>query len=134
MNRRHFVKMMGLTALAPLAPALMQEKPAQRRVFLVETHIAGFYYYDGMVDRVYDQLRVGERLRLRREPGNPYDHNAIEIYTLAGNKLGYVPRAVNEIPAALLDQDLPLRAEISRVDAEMDEWNPVDFRLFLLWN
>ena len=40
---------------------------------------------------------------LRREPHNRHDKFAIEVLTLEGHKLGYIPRQYNEIPARLMD-------------------------------
>ena len=57
---------------APSTAALAREAPpppaarATRRVVLLDTHVAGAYYYDA--ERALDELRPGEALVLRREP------------------------------------------------------------------
>jgi hypothetical protein len=44
----------------------------------------------------------GERLELRRDPGNPHDPNAIAVQSSAGEQLGWVPRdAAAELAPAL---------------------------------
>jgi hypothetical protein len=58
-------------------------------------------------------LRVGDRLLLRREPGNPFDPNAIEIVTEGGVKLGYVPRIAARDLAPRLDGGEGIAAEIT---------------------
>jgi len=51
--------------------------------------ISGFRYYEGMqVDMA--QL-VGQPIHMMPEPTNPYDPNALQIFT-GGVRLGYVPR------------------------------------------
>eukprot|EP00798_Chlamydomonas_sp_ICE-L_P008042 gene8042-1276_t len=40
-------------------------------------------------------LTFGQHVMLRRTPWNQYDSNAVEVSTLAGLSLGFVPKAVN---------------------------------------
>ena len=86
----------------------------RRRLTLVETYIAGTAYYEAR--RVRGALRPGELLVLRREPDNAYDELAIEVFTGAGAKLGYVPRADNEPFARLLDAGETVTAAVIDVD------------------
>lgn len=48
-------------------------------------------------------MNKGEKLKLIREPENKYDRLAIRINDSKGNKLGYIPRAKNEVLASLMD-------------------------------
>ncbi len=66
---------------------------------ILECHIAGFTYYDGL--EVIDQLTLGTVIQLVSEPENPYDPNAIAVY-FGQTKLGYVPRARNSELSQLL--------------------------------
>ena len=59
---------------------------------LANFHIAGFAHHDGW--RVFSELKVGTKLELRCEPGNPHDPEAIAIY-YGETKIGYVPSANN---------------------------------------
>ena len=61
--------------------------------------VAGHGYYD------FAKVSLGldDRLILRREPGNRFDPNAIEILTATGVKLGYVPRRAARDLAPMLD-------------------------------
>jgi len=59
---------------------------------LLDCHIAGFTYYDGL--DVIDELKLGTSVTLKSEPDNPYDPNAVAIY-FKETKLGYVPQAKN---------------------------------------
>jgi len=59
---------------------------------LLDCHIAGFTYYDGL--DVIGQLKLGTPVTLVSEPENPYDPNAVAIY-YEGTKLGYVPKYKN---------------------------------------
>ncbi len=49
-----------------------------------------------VVGRRYHPCAVaqGQVLRLRREPDNPHDANAIAVDTLGGQQAGYLPRTV----------------------------------------
>jgi hypothetical protein len=88
--------------------------------------------YNGMEEDVYAGLATGDELELRREPDNPHDSNAIEVYTRDGIKLGYVPRIANPIPASIADQDVAIGAEIADLEVDPDEFPPVQMRLYMV--
>ena len=62
-------------------------------------HVAGFGHWYGV--QVMHKLRPGKKLKLRSEPDNPYDPNAIAVYC-GKTKIGFVPRARNAELAKLL--------------------------------
>jgi hypothetical protein len=66
---------------------------------LLDCHIAGFAYYDGL--EVIDEMKLGAPVSLKSEPDNPHDPNAVAIY-LGEHKLGYIPKAKNEQVSTLL--------------------------------
>ncbi len=90
-----------------------------RTFSLYEGPLSGFQYYQGPV--LISQLRIGDALALRREPENPHDEWAIEVLTIDGEKLGYVPRTCNEVIADLLDQGLTMKAEIDFLDPDTED-------------
>lgn len=55
----------------------------------LSTKIVGCQYYRGYSN-------PGEHILMRREPGNPYDSNAIRIDNIAGAQIGHIPRRVAE--------------------------------------
>jgi len=126
MKRRGFLKLLGLSVLFPL-PA-MGRSPGRnplRKVALAEYFIAGFQYHQGVRPEVFARLRNGEELVLCREPDNPYDGSAVAIRTKRGEKLGYVPRDANPIPASLLDQRVKVGAAISAIRPGAPTWERV---------
>lgn len=66
---------------------------------LMDFHIAGFAYYDGL--DVIDELKLGTQVELVSEPNNPADVNAVAIY-YKDTKLGYVPNYKNEMLSTLV--------------------------------
>lgn len=66
---------------------------------LLECHLAGFAYYDGL--DVLERLVPGVRVELEAEPDNPYDPQAVAV-RFEGKKLGYLPRAENQLISQLL--------------------------------
>ena len=66
---------------------------------LLDCHIAGFTYYDGL--DVIGDLKLGAPVTLKSEPENPHDPNAVAIY-YEGTKLGYVPQYKNSYISNLL--------------------------------
>jgi SWI/SNF-related matrix-associated actin-dependent regulator of chromatin subfamily A3 len=51
----------------------------------IDGRIVGIRYYDGYAT-------MGEQVMIRREPGNPYDSNAIRINNVQGTQIGHLPR------------------------------------------
>src|SRR2546422_5583655 len=78
---------------------------------------------------IWDQLRVGDALELRREPDNPHDPSAVSI-AWRGRKLGYVPRRENTALAWGLDRGEPLRARISRLAPHPNPARRVEFEVY----
>ncbi len=101
--------------------------PFARDIFLLETHVAGIAYHQA--DSAKTQISSGMALCLRREPGNQHDDLAIEVLTVAGDKLGYVPRDRNPVLARLMDAGKLLVAEV----AQIGEWyRQADIRIKIM--
>ncbi|RKX74592.1 MAG: hypothetical protein DRP87_16520 [Spirochaetes bacterium] len=73
-------------------------------------------------------LEVDQPLNLIREPENPYDEMAIEVYW-KDYKLGYIPRDDNSVIAQLMDRGIPLKASISRLNESGNPWDRVGIRV-----
>jgi len=129
-NRRDFLKVLGAVTLSPLVHASPEVRQRTRKIYLKSVLIAGFEYYDGY--DIFDQLAIGDELELRRQPENPYDNKAIEVYTHNGYKLGYIPRIDNPIPAAIADQKVAIGAEISGLRSPDEHYRPIKMRLYMI--
>lgn len=116
-TRRSFVAMIGLAALPQEAISVPAKRPTTV-VELLQCPIAGLAYYD--YARVVGAVAAGTPLALRREPANPHDRRAIEVFTEQGVKLGYVPRVDNAALASLMDAGYELRAAI--VSSRAKRW------------
>lgn len=90
--------------------------------------LAGSQYY--AVGEFWNELQVGDRLELIREPDNRHDHRAIRV-EWRGRKLGYLPRAENRAVAAALDRGERLLARIARLTAHPNPWRRVEFEVFV---
>lgn len=126
-RRTLLAAMTGAVGLAGPAAGAATPAPMRRALTLRETFVAGTAYYEAR--RVRGALRPGEFLVLRREPDNAHDELAIEVFTSAGAKLGYVPRADNEPFARLMDAGKPVRASV--IDADPDRYDDIRIRLTL---
>ena len=76
--------------------------PFSREIFLMNTMINVAMH----VETIYEQARAlkkGDRLSLLLEPKNKYDEKAILVLDPKGKKLGYIPRAKNEVLYHLMD-------------------------------
>lgn len=91
--------------------------------------VAGFQYYDGK--QVWEQLAVGDPVRLAREPNNSYDEYAIEVFW-QNWKLGYVPRGKNRTLATRLDRGEPVAAWISDKQPVLHSWGSLEIEVGLI--
>ena len=82
---------------------------------LLDCHIAGFTFYEGL--SVIDELKLGAKLTLQAEPDNPYDPDTVSIY-YKDVKLGYITRAKNPVVSLLIHFGYGehLEAQINSVD------------------
>ena len=71
----------------------------ERSRHLLDCHLAGFTYYDGL--DVIESLKLGTPVTLISEPENPHDADAVAIY-FRETKLGYIPQAKNSFISNLL--------------------------------
>lgn len=113
-------------ALATL-PAQAGEAGVSARLLVQESPLAGFQFHEGK--HLWEELRVGDRLDLIREPENPYDARAVRV-EWQGNKLGYVPRADNEAVARQMDRGARLEARITRLKKSRNPWQRVLFEVY----
>jgi hypothetical protein len=97
-------------------------------ILLQESPLAGYQYH--RASGVWPFLRVGEALKLRREPGNPHDPNAIAVW-YKNEHLGYVPRLENRTLAQMLDRGERLEARIVRLLDDENPWRRIRFRVDL---
>lgn len=124
-----FQKILWGGAAAALTGMVAAPQPVLTRLVLLKTSVAGFVYYDG--PSLLHSLKPGAPVRLQREPANPYDPRAVEVYCGTA-KLGYLPRSNNPVIASLMDQHFGLQAEVSDVCSDKDHYRPVGIEIFTL--
>ncbi len=117
-----------LSVLALLLPLLAFAGGPRVQLLVQGSPLAGFRY--GEAAAVWADLRPGDALGLGREPGNPYDPNAVRV-DWRGRKLGYVPRRENAAVAWGLDRGAPLRARLSRVAEHPNPARRVEFEVYI---
>ena len=109
--------------------ALAINKPFEQEIFLYHTRIAGATHVQG-IDQLVENLVVGEKLSLFREPDNEFDKRAIVIKNKAGTKLGYVPRTDNIIFSRLVDAGKCVYAKISKIEVR-GTWHDIKIDIFM---
>jgi hypothetical protein len=117
--------------LVLLACACLLQQPAaaqQVRVLVQSSPLAGFNYHQA--PEVWRELRVGDALRLAREPDNAYDARAVRV-EWRGHMLGYVPRAHNAALAWAMDRGETLEARISRLRPQRSPRKRVEFEVYV---
>jgi HIRAN domain-containing protein len=118
-------------ALALCATALSWAEGATARIVVQDSPLAGFQYYDGKT--LWEDMKPGESLTLRREPENPHDANAIRI-EWKGRVLGYVPRRANSDLARQMDHGAAVEARITELVRHRNGRNRVSYEIFVPLN
>lgn len=102
--------------------------PFARETMLMQCHVAGVSHHSAKENET--SLHPGAILALKREPNNPHDGLAIMILSEAGQHLGYVPRAKNEVLARLMDAGKLLFARLES-KAWQGEWLKITTQIYL---
>ncbi len=131
MRRRNFLHtLLGGLGIG-LGRPLLAHAPSRnrRRILLQESPLAGYQYHRAAA--IWPFLRVGEPLRLMREPNNPHDRHAVAVW-FRNEHLGYIPRRENRSLARLMDQGERLEAKIIQMQDHRDPWRKLRIRVELL--
>lgn len=98
------------------------------RILVQRSPLAGFRYHKAA--DVFDHLQPGEPLDLVREPGNPYDANAVRV-EWNGHKLGYVPRRDNAALAWAMDRGETLSARVAQRQVHPNPRRRIELEVFV---
>ena len=99
------------------------------KILVQSSPLAGSQYY--AVAKIWNDIKLGDRLMLTREPDNRHDRNAVRI-DWNGQQLGYIPRAENRAVARALDAGEKLEARVSMLRNDPDPWRRVEFEVYLI--
>ena len=122
------LRLVAALSLAVFFFSLPASAETQSKILLQNSPLAGFRYYEGK--QLWSEMKVGDALRLVREPGNSYDPNAVRV-EWQGHKLGYVPRADNEALARFMDRGSKAEARITRLKKSRNPWQRMEFEVYL---
>lgn len=87
----------------------------QRNKVSVDFFVAGYKYSDGL--EMISVLSEGEKIELVREVHNPFDPNAVAVYTYDYVKLGYIPRFMSSFVAERMENEKTIKAKIKKINA-----------------
>ena len=104
MTKRSLLAMVLVSSIANAGDA------PSARIVVQTAPLAGAVYYD--VQSIWNQMKVGDRLTLVREPSNAHDAHAIRLQW-QGHMLGYVPRRDNTDLARQMDHGVRVEARIT---------------------
>lgn len=124
-NRRVLFAAALLAGLSVLADRTAAQ---QVRILVQSSPLAGFNYHQA--PEVWRGMRVGDALKLEREPGNVHDAGAISVQW-RGQKLGYVPRAQNAALAWAMDRGESLDARVSRLQPHRNPRKRIEFEVYV---
>ncbi len=94
-------------------------------------HLSGFSYYQGA--EVFDELKIGTLLSLKREEENRFDPYAVAVW-YGDRKLGFVPRSSNHELSKWLEMGYgpAFECRINRLSPDCDPEEQVGVVIHLL--
>ncbi|MBO4789291.1 MAG: HIRAN domain-containing protein [Lachnospiraceae bacterium] len=104
-------------------------KPLTHEILLFDSYVAGTGYVKD--EKVYADMKVGDRLELLREPENRFDSNAILVLDAQKRKAGYIPEKDNIVFARLMDAGKYLIAKVVRME-EKGSFRQINISIFLV--
>lgn len=113
-----------LSTLSQAADTGALPRVSQASLLIQSSPLAGSQYH--ALPEVVDRIHVGDLLTLKREPDNPHDRNAIQVFW-QGHLLGFVPRRENKAIARAMDRNQPLIARVVALRPEESPWRRLRF-------
>jgi hypothetical protein len=113
MENEMTVRKDGMLSLVTEKPLGELIKPLSREILLFDSYVAGTSHIKD--ESVFDDIKVGDRLILQREPDNRFDENAILVLDKEKRKMGYIPEKDNIVFTRLMDAGKYLIAKIDRI-------------------
>ena len=110
------------------AAAFVAAQATTARIVIQDSPLAGVKYSDGKA--LWSELRVGDALRLVREPANPHDANAIRV-EWKERMLGYVPRRDNAHLARQMDRGAAIEARITELKSRRNGRHSLSYEIFV---
>jgi hypothetical protein len=114
--------------LAGMSVLAHQAAAQQVRLLVQSSPLAGFNYHQA--PEVWQGMRIGDALKLEREPDNVHDARAISVQW-RGHKLGYVPRAHNAALAWAMDRGESVDARVSRLQPHRNPRKRIEFEVYV---
>lgn len=109
---------------------LVVPKPFSQPVRLIDAvNVAGTTHVAG-IERIAAELHPGDRLRFERDSGNAHDARAVKVFSPGGERVGWLPVDVNDIPARLMDAGKELYGSVVDVERR-GSWTRVRMDVYL---
>ena len=103
--------------------------PHIHEIFLIDCRIAGTTHVEDIDDKTAD-IDKGTLLMFRREKDNQDANLAIQILNSKKERIGYVPKAKNEILARLMDAGKLIFGRVEEKE-KVDDWIKISIKVFM---
>ena len=128
MKRQTFLRTLLTTSLAAAISPRLLAAPAPQRKFIYSQYVAGYQFHAG--PEVEHLMQPGHEVQLVRQPKHEQDPRAIALYW-RNRQIGYIPCRHNRVLANMLDEEVPLYAEIAKVNLENEMWKRIQIGILI---
>lgn len=97
-------------------------------ISVLNTEVAGTYYHHP--EKFAQDIVPDSIITLKREPKNQYDSLAVALY-FGDLKIGYLPKAKNEVIAKLMDAGKNFSAKVKEKNIHSDYNLQLDIEVFM---
>jgi hypothetical protein len=123
----YYLQRVALLFLVTWFALAQADEVVSSRILVQTSFVSDFQHHHGK--RLYSGMRVGDSLRLIREPGNADDANAVRV-EWQGHVIGYVPHLENEALARQFDFGNRFEGRITRLSKHRDPNRRVEIEIY----
>lgn len=128
-DQQNFIDIYKSLPIIPTDQISNLPKPYEREIYLFETHIAGTAYIKD-IQEIVKEFSEGEIFSFFREAKNEHDNLAIAIKTSKNKKIGYIPKADNQIFSRLMDAGKLLFGKLKSLKVK-GSWHEILLEIYL---
>ena len=97
-------------------------KPLTKEIQLFDCFISETYDTDELV---ISKLKIGDEINTKKDENNLFDEYAVALFSIQGEKIGYIPELYSSIVNKLISAGKVIKAKIVDIDPDIEDDIPI---------
>lgn len=97
-------------------------KPLTKETQLFDCFISETYDTD---ESVISKLKIGDEINTKKDENNLFDEYAVALFSIQGEKIGYIPELYSSIVNKLISAGKVIKAKIVDIDPDIEDDTPI---------